>query len=294
MRFDRVLIADWSAAAVPTSARGRSDAIWIGQAGGEEEHFRTRAAAESWLTTRLADGRRTLLGFDFAFGWPAGFAARLTGRADPRAVWAWLHTHLTDGPDNRNDRFALAAAINRRFHGSAGPFWSRPATLDLPDLPRRKREVNFAALGLAEHRVAEGQTRAKSVWMLSNPGAVGSQSLVGQPLLHRLVQAGAAVWPFDPPDVLARAQVVLAEVYPSLLAGPVAAESARLAHLSPDDRVKDRLQVRLLARALARLMARDRLAPLFAPPPAPALEEGWILGASHADLLAEAVGPDAG
>lgn len=294
MRFDRVLIADWSAASVPTPAHDKSDAIWIGEAGGGETHFRTRAAAEHWLRARLADGRRTLLGFDFAFGWPAGFAARLTGQADPRAVWAWLDAQLADGPDNRNDRFALAERINARFPGSPGPFWSRPASLDLPGLPRRKREVDFAALGLPEHRRAEGGTRAKSVWMLSNPGAVGSQSLVGQPLLHRLRQTGAAVWPFDPPEVLARARVVLAEVYPSILAGAVAREQARRAGGPKDEAVKDRLQVRLLARALARLMDSDRLAPLFAPPPEVALEEGWILGATHADLLAEADGTDAG
>ncbi|MBL9047817.1 MAG: molybdopterin-guanine dinucleotide biosynthesis protein MobB, partial [Tabrizicola sp.] len=50
----------------------------------------------------------------------------------------------------------------------------------------------------------------------------------------------------------------------------------------------DQAQVRLLSRALYRLAGADRLAPLFEAPPE-AQEEGWILGAGHAPLLAEAL-----
>jgi molybdopterin-guanine dinucleotide biosynthesis protein B len=288
MRFDRVLIADWSAASRPTSATSRHDAIWIAESGGTEHHFRTRAAAEAWLTARLTalSGQRVLLGFDFAFAWPEGFAAALTGRADPRAVWDWLAAHLTDGADNANNRFALADALNARFSSGPGPFWSCPATLHLPDLPHRRAGIDYPALGLTEHRAAERLTGAKPVWMLCNPGAVGSQSLVGQPLLARLAARGAATWPFDPPDTLAAAPLVLAEVYPSLLAGAVGAEIAR----SGDE--KDRVQVRLLAQALAGLSETGALAALFAEAPAEAAEEGWILGARHAELLAVASGRD--
>ena len=183
MRFDHVLIADWSAASRPTSATRLENSIWIGEAGGGEHHFRTRFDAETWLSARLAalSGQRVLLGFDFAFAWPTGFARRLTGQADPRAVWGWLAEHLTDGPDNANNRFALAAAINRRFPTGPGPFWSRPAAMDLPDLPPRRHGIDHAGHGLAEHRAAEMQAGAKSVWMLTNPGAVGSQSLKVRP-----------------------------------------------------------------------------------------------------------------
>lgn len=296
MRFDHVLIADWSAAGQPTSARDLNDAIWIGEAGtglAQETHFRTRAAAEAWLAARLAQPGmgRVLLGFDFALAWPVGFAAALTGRPDPRAVWRWLEAHLTDGPDNANTRFDLAAAINRRFPAGPGPFWSRPAVrADLTDLPPRRAGIDYAALGLGEHRRAERLAGAKPVWMLTNPGAVGSQSLVGQAMLARLVQPGWAVWPFDPPDVLAGARVVVAEVYPSLLGGLVAREVPRAGG------VKDRAQVRLLARALAHLSVSDRLAPLIIPPADVPPEEGWILGAGHGELLRQAAveRPDAG
>ncbi len=93
--------------------------------------------------------------------------------------------------------------------------------------------------------------------MLFNPGSVGSQSLLGLPMVHRLAQrADVAVWPFDTPD----APVVLAEVYPSLLAGPVAICANR------DGIPADQAQVRLLACALWRLSARGGLAPLLTAP----------------------------
>ena len=95
---------------------------------------------------------------------------------------------------------------------------------------------------------------------------------MGLPLIHRLSRRpGAKVWPFDAPT----GPLVLAEVYPSLLARAVAADPAP---------IKDEAQVRLLARALWTLSQSGGLAPLFATPPQ-AQEEGWILGAGHAATL---------
>jgi molybdopterin molybdotransferase len=67
--------------------------------------------------------------------------------------------------------------------------------------------------------------------------------------------------------------VVLAEVWPSILADAVRAASG------PGD-IKDQVQVRLLARALAQI---GDLAPLLAPDVAANVlaEEGWILGTGH-------------
>jgi molybdopterin-guanine dinucleotide biosynthesis protein B len=285
--FDRVTVVDWSAAGAPTPARPSRDSIWIATAGpGPQDEavstHRTRRAAEAHLAALVGAGGRHLIGFDFPMGYPAGLAARLTGRASARAVHAWLARHLTDGPDNRNDRFALAAAINREL-GGPGPFWGRPAALDLPDLPAR-RLVDYPALGLAERRAVERAVpRAQPVWKLYTTGSVGSQALTGLPVIHRLAEQGARVWPFEP---LAAAGVVLAEVYPSLLAAEVAAHMAQ-----SGEAVKDRAQVRLLARALLRLDQDGGLAPLLAPPPdAAAAEEGWILGAGHVAALRAALG----
>ena len=279
-RFDLVVVVDWSAANGATSARNRSNSIWIGAHGIQtsEAHFRTRATAESHLQSQIertiAEGRRALIGFDFAFGYPNGFAKRLTGLAAAKAVWEWLAGQIKDDAMNHNNRFDLANRINAGF-GGQGPFWSHPVGRSYAHLPTRKTRIDFAALGLAERRAVDRVVpAAKSVWMLSNPGAVGSQTLLGLPMIHRLSQiAGVAVWPFDQAD----APVVLAEVYPSLLGKAVGAEVTQ----SADE--KDRAQVRLLARALYTLGQRSQLSTLFQlPDAASAQEEGWILGAGDA------------
>ena len=271
-RFDTVAVADWSATSGLSPARPSADAIWVGicRAGQVEDHYhRSRAGAEAQLATLIAGetaaGRRLLIGFDFPMGYPAGLAMRLTGQPGARAVWAWLAARITDDAENRNNRFAVAAAANRIL-GVPGPFWGRPAGLNLPDLPPRKL-ADYAALGLAERRQVERVIpRAQPVWKLYTTGAAGGQALMGLTMIHRLAQTpGVAVWPFDPPT----APVVLAEVYPSLLAGPVAACA---------DPIRDRAQVRLLSLALWRTTDSTLL-------DAPVSEEGWILGAAHAALL---------
>jgi hypothetical protein len=297
--FDRVIVADWSASAKPTS-KGK-DAIWIGQAGpgteaGQPRHVPSRAEAEraiaAMLGRALAAGQRALVGLDFAFGYPAGFAARLTGRAEAAAVWAELALRIEDGPDNTNNRFHVAAGINAAF-GGAGPFWGRPPTLPLPTLPTHRPPLPD---GLARHRIVEARLRAasgpgqavKSVWQIFYTGSVGGQVLVGLPFLHRLklrFGAGIAVWPFEPPD----APLVVAEVYPALIDRAVAVSDAHP--------VKDAKQAQLLAEALAGLADGGGLAPLFTLPAdlaagerrAVCAEEGWILGTGHARALAGAL-----
>lgn len=290
-RFDRVAVIDWSAASKPTPRRPSADAIWLAEASGDTppalRYLRTRAealAALSALAAAALDaGQRLLIGADFPFGYPRGFAAALTGRAEALALWGWLAERLHDGPDNANDRFALAAAINARFPG-LGPFWGRPAGLALPGLPEKGRARH--GHGLPERRLVETLVpSAQPCWKLYTTGSVGSQALTGIPALARLRAAfpgRVAVWPFEPAD----APVVLAEVYPSLLDAAV-----RTAMADDPAAIKDAVQVRLLAGALARLAARDALGPLLSPEAAPAVlaEEGWILGAGHAAMLGHAL-----
>lgn len=282
--FDTVAVVDWSASATPSAARPSKDAVWLGLTGAsgtQTRYFRTRAAAEQAIAALIgehrATGRRLLLGFDFPMGLPAGFAARLTGCAQAPEVWRWLAGRITDGPDNANNRFEVAAEINRQF-GGGGPFWGRPASVDLPDLPPRKPS-DYGAFAQAERRAVERLVpRAQPVWKCYTTGSVGGQMLTGLPLIHRLAaQDGVAVWPFD----TAPAPVVLAEVYPSLLARAVRAQEG-------PGTIRDEVQVRLLSQALWRLDRRGQLAPLFQVP-AVAAEEGWILGAGHGAALEEAL-----
>jgi hypothetical protein len=290
MTPDRILVVDWSAESRPKTGR---DSIWIAEAGAGPIRLSnpaTRTAAAHILGTVVADalarGERLLIGLDFAFGYPAGFATGLTGQPRALAVWDWLAARVTDGPDNRNNRFAVAAEANRAFPG-LGPFWFRPARPDLPDLPIKG--TLRQGHGLPERRLADSLARgAQTVWKLGTPGAVGSQVLTGLPLLQRLRAAHpgrVAAWPLEDS---AEAPVLLAEVFPSLLAPAVAAAEAREPGLP-----RDAHQVRLLASALARLARTDSLAPLLRPdtPPEVLREEGWILGLGHeAALLAAADG----
>jgi hypothetical protein len=288
--FDTVVVVDWSAATVPSSARPSGNAIWIGVAGEAPRYLRTRAEAMAWLDAFLraeaVAGRRVLAGFDFAFGYPRGFASALTGRAEALAVWARLATLLRDGPDNANNRFAVAAAINAGLPGT-GPFWGRPDALDLPGLPPRGSAR--AGHGLPERRLVEAVVpRAQPVWKLYTAGSVGGQALTGIAALEglrRRLGGQVAVWPFETGLTVPRsARIVLAEVYPSLLAPQVALAEA-------GGEIRDAAQVRLTATALARLDAAGALGALFVPdlPAAErvpvAREEGWILGAGEAARL---------
>src|SRR5206468_24092 len=94
----------------------------------------TRALAAAHLAgvidSHVAAGRRLLVGFDFAFGYPAGFA-RALGLRGPAPVWqrtwAALAELVEDGDDNTNNRWRVAAGLNRRLGRRPGPFWNCPA-----------------------------------------------------------------------------------------------------------------------------------------------------------------------
>lgn len=295
--FDAYIIVDWSAANVPRTGR---DSIWYAdfrREGGRlvrrclaNPPTRARAAAE--LTERLArlaqDGRRALVGFDFPFGYPAGTARGLRLAGTPwAATWQMLANGIEDADSNANNRFELAASLNRRFSGADFPFWGRPARSSVPGLsPRRPRQHGPGEP--AERRLCERRVRrTQPVWKLAYAGSVGSQTLTGIPrvwaLRRDLRLAGSArIWPFetglrhDP-----RARVVLAEVYPSLFAAD------RI-----DGLPKDAGQVTAAARGFAALDSDDRLAPLLAGDPALTAaerhaveaEEAWILGVADGPL----------
>ncbi|MCY4179436.1 MAG: molybdopterin-binding protein, partial [Litoreibacter sp.] len=241
--------------------------------------MRNRAYAEDWLAARIADelerGHGLCIGFDFAFGYPRGFAEALTGKSDPLALWDWFEARVEDAP-KQNNRAELAGQINAMFEG-IGPFWGNPSPkLDVPDLPRKGLARTCSTF--AERRVVE--TRAKGsfpVWQLAGAGAVGSQVIMGLPVLARLRQrftGRVSVWPFEPLDT----PVALVEVWPSLIAGAVAEGQY-------EGEIKDAAQVRLLARALSRLDQVGRLEPILADGRTES-GEGWILGVGFEEEIA--------
>lgn len=297
--FDAYVMVDWSAASVPR--RGR-DSIWIAERRRSRRGERrtalvnppTRQEATALLRARLArlvaGGQRVLVGFDFPFGYPAGTATRLCATAASRGadgipawrrLWREISAGLEDDGANRNNRFELAARLNERLSGEAFPFWGNAREDDHPFLRRRGRRPHGPA-DPAERRICERFVRrTQPVWKLAGIGAVGSQALTGIPRVralrrHAALSGVSRIWPFetglrhDP-----AAQVLFAEIYPSLVA------PTRLAN-----RPKDAGQVDAVTRWLARADSDGALAGFFAGPArlrpaerrAVATEEAWILG----------------
>ncbi len=294
--FDTHVVVDWSARNAPSPVRPSKDAIWIGvqrDAQAEEpRYFRTRHGAVAWLADFLsaeaALGRRVLAGFDFPFGYPQGVAQRICGSDRALDLWDWFAGQVSDGVDNASNRFAVAARINDLFDG-VGPFWGRPETADHPAIPV-KQTARAGADQPAERRHADASVKgAKTIWQLAYAGSVGSQVILGLPALAALrsdprLAGRVAVWPFETGLDVPEAQVVLAEVYPSLWQAK--AHAARR-----EDEVLDSAQVRVTAAELAAWDAQGTLARAFAGPAALtpdqreviAREEAWILGAGLDD-----------
>ena len=293
--FNAYVMVDWSAAAAPKTGK---DSVWIGVMK-RDIRFRlsfeafnppTRSQGEAKLREVLADLRRrserALIGFDFPLGYPSGTAAALKLKAPAwETMWAFLAANVVDKADNTNNRFAVAAKMNRLMTDEARPFWgagpkdaqrwlstTKPAEHG-PDLPPPLRRCEQRAKG------------AKTVWQLMGAGAVGGQAIMGVPAVKRLADelgARALVWPFQTgwraldAAALADVEALIVEVYPSLL--PAKSEPGE---------VIDRAQMRALCEHYAKLDEQGRLGALFEPPKGVTpedvaeveREEGWILGA---------------
>lgn len=300
--FNAYVMVDWSAAQAPKTGR---DSIWIGVSK-RDIRFRptfeahnppTRQAAEALLREVMADLRRrqdrALVGFDFPLGYPAGTAAALklkTGEdvSPQQAMWRYLATHVVDKPDNTNNRFSIAARMNRLITDEARPFWGAPARDAQRWLSATKPAAaagDLPVLRETERRTLwRGKAGAKSVWQLMGAGSVGGQALMGVPAAKRLfdeLDGKALAWPFDtgwraptPADLDGR-EALLVEIYPALI--PPTPEPGEVA---------DRAQVRTLCEHFAKLDEAGKLAAAFAAPKdaSPELveaverEEGWILG----------------
>jgi hypothetical protein len=291
--FDHIVVVDWSAASTPRLGR---DSIWVcaldvRSGASELVNLPIRAAAEAWLLDHLVRSTgRVLVGFDFPFGYPAGFAtaAGVTGTTPWLAAWRHLAGSVHDDESNRSNRFEVAAGLNARVSGGPGPFWGCRPGAESTFLTSR-RVFRFPHRGLAEFRPCEQAIlatgrRVSSVWQLWGAGSVGSQALTGIPVVARLrwsaaLRGRARVWPFetgfDPdPAVGVADAVVLTECWPGIV--PL----DRSLHV-----VRDAAQVLGLARHLAGLDARGAIGAWFAPAlagqvaPAALTEEAWILGA---------------
>ena len=306
--FDAYIMVDWSAKGSRSPANPAKDAVWVGEktvddvgndVGTTETFFRTRANCfdhiERLLKSHVGKGERLLIGFDFAYGYPAGFAvaAGMTGPAPPwRRVWSELSEHIEDYPDNSSNRFSVASALNRRCNpNEPGPFWGVTAKEESDWLLRTAPSYPFQTLsGIALGRYRLSETRlggASPVWKLMYPGSVGSQTLLGIPVVSALRDDPSfgnvsRVWPFEtgfnlPQMPRGKPFILHAEIWPRVVE-----------HLlDPAIPIRDQAQVRAMVNWLAKLDTSKELQPLFERPagiPDASLatcinEEGWILGA---------------
>lgn len=299
--FDAYLIADWTAA---ESRKLGDQSLWVGVAKRdvrfrlytETHNVATRAEGEALIASLLADhrkrGDRVLVGFDFNFGYPAGTAARLQLKDTSwRGMWNFIASNVVDKADNTNNRYQVAAKMNRLMTDQAWPFWGAPAKQTQRWLTATKPPEGAGAdipeFRATEQAARQGRLQPKSVWQMHGAGAVGGQTLVGIAAVNRLLQkldTSAAVWPFGPgwraldaSDIEPLSALVV-EVWPSLFdAKPNEGE------------FKDQAQVRVTAEAFAHMDDRGELAAAFAPPKGASdelirqveTEEGWILGVNR-------------
>ncbi len=290
--FDAYIFADWSSTSIPSSG---PDSIWAVDAWFENGDLwedttvlvnpRTRREAEVWIAGRImhhrSAGRRVLIGFDFALGYPEAALRRLLPGFSPNwsALWAHLEQHIKDDATNANNRFSVAAALNYALEEKW--FWGCPPRHRGPWLEPTRSEGRLNEFRVVEETLRARGKRAFSVRQLLGNGSVGSQVLVGVPVCHRLrLNPGLqlCVWPFEtglnqPPREIGRSGV-LAEIWP----GAIDVDFA----LHP---VRDAAQMLAYGKWAATHDVAGTLGGFFTPRIAPRDRdtvgnvEGWILGA---------------
>jgi hypothetical protein len=290
--FDRYVTVDWSASGTPRTGR---DSIWVCSLGMEgeasTENPSTRTIAEAQVRRLLLDAvrrrERVLIGFDFPYAYPRGFATALGLSGEPwRAVWDELERLVHDDSpgQNNNNRFSVASALNGRLRRHV--YWGRPARQSHPhlsmcrDVVRYRSEGDGAGLSEwreVEHLLRQRHQRPQSAWKLLGAGSVGSQALTGIPVVSRLrhdpdFQSISRIWPFEvlvPDFAIGEPAIVHAEIWPSYIDFP-----------SVPGQVRDQTQVTHLAMRFREEDRSGALVELFAAAGASgaSAEEGWILG----------------
>ncbi|MGA9658960.1 MAG: cobalamin biosynthesis protein CbiG [Asticcacaulis sp.] len=296
--FGAYIIVDYSAA---EGKKTGESSVWIGvmkrdvrfRLSYETHNPATRTEAISLLKTLMNDlhkrGDRIFLGLDFALGFPRGTAARLNlPQANWNGMWEFMGKNIVDKPDNTNNRFQVAAKMNRLMTDAAYPFWGCPKNAAQKWLSTLKPDSlgDFPELRLTEQatHALKKSAHSKGLWQMHGAGVVSGQSMLGIAAIRTLkAELGdkAKIWPFETgfgaldEAALDGISTVIAEVYSPLYEGAV-----------ETGEVKDATGVRLTATALAEADDKGQLAGLFAAPKAlsesdsdvAATEEGWMLG----------------
>lgn len=283
MRFGRIVMADWSAAATRGPVRETADRCWVAWCDDRRppapEYFRTRRAAERHIAdiAAEADGP-VLLGFDFPFGCPAG-----SGLRGGRPFAERLLGMIEDGCDGRNNRFQVADALNEEINpGGVGPFWGCPSRSETATLRQKRSEGHGRAF--EEYRLVDRRLRRRGIqscWKLYTTGSVGSQMLVGMAGIARIgadprLADRFRIWPFETEWDARLDGVIATEIWPSLFD-----------LTDVDHPIKDARQVAAACAWAWKRNGTDKLRRAFARPDdlgdadaaRAVAEEGWIFAA---------------
>lgn len=302
--FGAYVVVDYTAA---EGKKTGDSSMWIGvmkrdvrfRLSYESHNPAARAEGMALLRDILADlhkrGDRVLLAVNFPLGFPRGTAARLQLAGTPwTAMGDFLAKNIVDKADNSNNRFQVAAKINRLMTDEAYPFWGCPKSAAQKWLASVKPESygDFPEFRLTEEALRARKlplaVQPKSLWQMHGAGVAGGTAMLGITALRTLradLGDKAAVWPFETGfkpmdlDALSGLQTLIVETHPPMYFDALGGKPET-------GEVKDAAQVRTTAQALADLDDKGDLGEAFAAPKlndgdlmAAATEEGWILGA---------------
>ena len=302
--FERFIFADWSSSS--KSSNTGENSIWIGSCTRENIEVSvtnppTRTEALSYLKEKIAENSRgkTLLGFDFGFGYPEkAYNIDMIGK-DWKSLWQSFHGAFYKGDykeSKENFRFHLAKKWNDD-HGLC--FWGEPNTKKgKKPIGLEKDKVREIMKRMGEFRITDKRASwsgVKSLWQLYGAGSVGSQSLMGIPyaweIRDYLIKNGVPtkVWPFETNfgEDLKNFDVLICEVHFAAIAR-VGANIANRIETSPDE-VKDKAQVEEMCRFFAEEDEDENFLQKFLKVDCSCVseddrikaqtKEGWILGA---------------
>jgi hypothetical protein len=190
---NQIIAIDWSGNKEPSKQR---EHIWMADWRDGVITLtgkRTRQETVKAVIDASRNERSLVVGFDFAFSYPAWFAKE-KGCGTPSDLWQLVKA-------NGENWLSECEA----------PFWGRPKK----GCPHDHRDPHWNGFRKTELNIRDRmKQQPKSPFQIGGAGAVGTGSVRGMPHLLDLQAAGFAIWPFDPP-----APHMVIEIYPRLAVG---------------------------------------------------------------------------
>lgn len=208
--FNRFVAIDWSGAH-PVSKRAiavaqmRAGSHDVGLVAPQGRDRWSREGVADWICAYAEDpSGRALIGIDANFSYDAGAVGRhAPGSSRASDLWAAVETVCAGHPD-------LHGGAYWRHADRASHYWTAgPKPAGFAPHPRLTETVC----------VGQGLGSPESPFKLLGPKQVGRGGLAVMRLCHHLQERlgdRIAIWPFDPPEAIAAARIVLCEIFPRL------------------------------------------------------------------------------